>query len=155
MEETKARAIARRAAWRLIGNEARSILKELDDKMSHEESEQPKPENPVDPVDTPAGRPAPIPECATPGASEKPGAPRGDPAVNGESLDAFRKALAARHNEINTFMESDDFKKVGFLEQELMRIQRDGIRSVLVAANLQSLYITRECITRDALPKED
>lgn len=147
MEETKARAIARRAAWRLIGNEARSILKELDDKMSHEEPEQPKPANPVDP--TPC-RPDPIPENAAPAASEEPGAMRGNPAVNGEALDAFRKALAARHNEINTFMESDDFKKVGFLEQELLRIQRDGIRSVLVAANLQSLYITR-----DALPKED
>lgn len=147
MEETKARAIARRAAWRLIGNEARSILKELDDKMSHEESEQPKPANPADPS---AGRPAPIPENATPGTSEKPGAMRGNPAVNGESLDAFRNVLAARHNEINTFMESDDFNKVGFLEQELLRIQRDGIRSVLVAANLQSLYIAR-----DALPKED
>ena len=75
---------------------------------------------------------------------------RGNPAVNAESLEAFRQALATRHNEIDAFMGSEDFKNVGFLEQELMRIQRDGIRSILVAANLQTEYIVQT-----TLPKKD
>lgn len=68
-----------------------------------------------------------------------------NPAADPKKLDEFRRALAQRHGEIDSFLDTEQFKKLPFLEQEFIRIQRDAIRTVLVAANLQA-----ECIAQYA-----
>ena len=66
------------------------------------------------------------------------------PAAKRDALDAFRSAVASRHAERCALLETEDVKLLPFLEQEFIRIQRDAVRAVLVAANLQA-----ECIAQD------
>lgn len=65
------------------------------------------------------------------------------PAASPDSLAAFREAISKRHEEIDGFLESPGFKALPFLEQEFLRIQRDGLRTVLVGANLQAELIAQ------------
>lgn len=66
------------------------------------------------------------------------------PAANPKLLDDFRVGIARRHTELDTILGAEDVKLLPFLEQEFIRIQRDALRAVLVAANLQA-----ECIAQN------
>ena len=67
------------------------------------------------------------------------------PAADPKALDAFRAEVARRHAELDVILASEDIKFLPFLEQEFIRIQRDALRAVLVAANLQA-----ECIVQSS-----
>jgi len=71
-------------------------------------------------------------------------------AANPKALDEFRIALGRRHEAVDKFLDTDAFKELPFLEQEFIRIQRDAIRAVLVASNLQA-----ECIAQTSLHAEE
>ena len=75
------------------------------------------------------------------------------PAASSDALATFREAIAKRHEEIDGFLESPGFKVLSFLEQEFLRIQRDGLRTVLVAANLQAELIAQTSAPEE--PKKD
>ena len=75
------------------------------------------------------------------------------PAASSDALATFREAIAKRHEEIDGFLESPGFKVLSFLEQEFLRIQRDGLRTVLVAANLQAELIAQASAPEE--PKKD
>lgn len=64
-------------------------------------------------------------------------------AADPESVNAFRNAIAARHAELDAALASDDLGRLPFLEQEFIRIQRDAVRAMLVAANLQAEVIAQ------------
>lgn len=65
-------------------------------------------------------------------------------AASPDALATFREVISKRHEDIDGFLESPGFKTLPFLEQEFLRIQRDGLRTVLVAANLQAELIVAQ-----------
>lgn len=76
------------------------------------------------------------------------------PAADPKALDEFRAALGTRHEVVDKFLDTEDYKALPFLEQEFLRIQRDAIRAVLVAANLQAECIAQTTPKPEAQPAQ-
>lgn len=61
------------------------------------------------------------------------------PALTKEAIDRFRTAAADRHNQLDQLMANQQqYDRLPFIEREMVRIQRDGLRAVLTAVNIQA-----------------
>ena len=61
------------------------------------------------------------------------------PALTKEAIDRFRTTAADRHNQLDQLMANQQqYDRLPFIEREMVRIQRDGLRAMLTAVNIQA-----------------
>lgn len=78
------------------------------------------------------------------------------PALTKEAIDQFRTAAADRHNQLDQLMANQQqYDRLPFIEREMVRIQRDGLRAVLTAVNIQAEVLAQLEAQKAPAPAKD